>query len=123
LLARGDDARLVFDASARHRLPEDEGAHYEQLQQAPWFVQVPSGQSADTVLLKTARDTGACIVTRDHYRDHRKRYRRIIDDPTRLIDGWIESDRLVVPALDIASPITSSAFEIGTPLQAAKAGL
>ncbi|MGH8432560.1 MAG: NYN domain-containing protein, partial [Solimonas sp.] len=106
LLTAGHQALLYFDASARYRLGSEAGL-YERLAQHPRYViEVPSGSAADAVMLRHATSSGACILSRDQYRDYRKRYRRLIDDPTRLMAGTVEQDRLLVPflALDMALP-------------------
>lgn len=111
LLAEGYQAVLFFDASARYQLGEESDL-YAQLMQVPdHFVEVPSGRSADTELLKRARATGACIVSRDHFRDHRRRYRKLIDDPARLLMGFVSNEHLLVPALalDVLLPATALA--------------
>lgn len=109
LLKQGYPAVLYFDANARY-LVGDEAVVYEQLMQLPEHcIQVPSGRRADGVMLKHATAAGGCVISRDKYRDYRKRYRRLIDDPARLLMGGVKDDRLVVPALELDAPLPSSA--------------
>ena len=109
LLEQGRPARLCFDASARHRLGDEAGI-YDQLSGFPHAVtEVPSGRRADGELLRQARATAACIVSRDRFRDYRSRYRKLIDDPTRLFGGYVQEDRLQVPALEFCCPLHASA--------------
>lgn len=111
LLAARHQALLYFDASARYRLGDEAGL-YERLMQHPrYFVEVPSGKSADGVMLRHATASGACIISKDKYRDYRKRYRRLIDDPVRLMSGMVEGDRLLVPALVLDVPLPASGHE------------
>jgi len=107
----GIDARLYFDASAVHRLPVDEHDLYGRLlhEHADRAGAVPSGRSADGVMLRDARRSGACIISRDRYRDHRRRYRKLIDDPTRLLSGHVAADQIHVAALDLHAPLAETA--------------
>ncbi len=109
LLAQGHEARLYFDASARHRFPS-ELSIYEQLMQHPQHcIEVAAGRTADGLLLRDARATGASLITRDHFADHRRRYRKLIDDPTRRLSGWVEQGQLCVPGLmlEVLLPLTA----------------
>lgn len=109
LLNRGTPACLYFDASAPHQLAR-ERADYDALFAFPdLVVQAPIGRTADGMLLRHARDRDAQIVSRDRFRDHRTRYRRIIDDPSRVIGGLVEPEVLRVPGLGLAAllPATS----------------
>ncbi|WP_428311798.1 NYN domain-containing protein [Hydrocarboniphaga sp.] len=109
LLANGDQAFLYFDASARHAL-KHEGEIYQQLLQYPRpCIEVPAGRTADGVMLRYARIGGASIVSRDRYRDYRSRFRKLIDDPTRLLPGFVADDLLQVPALELAAPVPATA--------------
>ncbi len=108
LLAAGHAVQLYFDASAPHRLLPDATLYRQLLRYASAVVEVPSGRSADGVLLRLARASGASIISRDHYGDHRRRYRRLIDDPTRLIPGWVRDDLLQLPSLGLALPLAAS---------------
>ena len=111
LCAGGREARLFFDASARHHFA-DEVAVYETLQQQPGLcVQVPAGRSADAALLRQARMSGAAIVSRDHYRDHRRRYRKLIDDPARCHGGFVREGVLHVPTLGVQAPLADNAAQ------------
>lgn len=107
----GINARLYFDASAVHRLPVDERDLYGRLlrEHAGRAGEVPSGRSADGVMLRDARRSGTCIISRDRYRDHRRRYRKLIDDPTRLLPGHVAADLIHVAALDLHATLASSA--------------
>lgn len=118
LLAEGAEALLVFDAGARHQLPH-EAAHYAELMQHPHHcIEVSSGRTADGVLLRLARANGAGIVSRDHYGDHRRRYRKLIDDPTRLLPGFVKDEQLHLPNLDLRLPLPPSASAALLALQA-----
>ena len=117
LLLRRHAVQLVFDASARYRL-KDEVDLYEQLMLHPTHcIEVPSGRSADEALLKQARASGACIVSRDHYGDHRRRFRKLIDDPSRLLSGWVRDNHLQLLALSLDVALPSSAQEAWAQLQ------
>jgi hypothetical protein len=108
LLAAGHHAVLYFDASARYRL-RDEGALYEALlKDSQHCVEVPSGKPADRVLLRDAAAKGACVVSRDKFRDHRRRRRKLIDDPARLISGTVSNNRVLVPALGLDVALAES---------------
>ncbi len=101
--------RLVFDASTPFRLPEAEQAPYQRLIAEPTLaVPVPSGVPADRQLLRLARAGGAVIVSRDRFRDHRARYRRLIDDPARLLDGYASEALLTLPRLGLDAPVEGS---------------
>ena len=120
LLAAGHEALMIFDASAPHQL-RDEAALYEQLMQQPALaMQVPSGRSADGELLRRARASGACIISRDGYRDHRRRYRKLIDDPSRRFAGHVAGDQLVLPSLPLAVPLPASTEAAWLALQATR---
>lgn len=109
LLQRKAPPVLYFDASARYRLEAETGL-YERLLQHPQFcVEARSGRRADGEMLRRARAQGRCIVSCDRFRDYRSRYRRLIDDPSRVLSGFVESDRVFVPALDISAPLSTSA--------------
>lgn len=109
LLETRRTAVLYFDASAPHQLRE-EAALYAALRQHPRFcVEAPSGIPADRLMLRHATTQRACVVSRDHYRDHRRRYRKLIDDPMRLISGHIEADALRLPSWGVAQPLSASA--------------
>ena len=110
-IAAGHQAELVFDASAPYRLPDEAALYAALLQMAPWVCVVPSGRTADAMLLRKARATGGCIVSNDRYRDHRRRYRKLIDDPARLLPGWVREDCIQVPALALAIPLPVSAAQ------------
>lgn len=110
LLARGDQPMLCFDASARYQLQHEAEVYAELLAQPSLAFEVRSGIPADRVLLQQARKTGAAIISRDRFRDHRRRYRKLIDDPLRLQAGYVSNDRVVVPGLllDAALPATAT---------------
>lgn len=117
LRSAGADVRTYFDASARYRL-QAEAALYTCLMQYPDdFIEAASGRTADGLLLRHARSGGACILSRDKYRDHRRRFRKLIDDPLRLISGFVQHDRLQVPALAMDAALPSSAAEAWTQLE------
>jgi hypothetical protein len=109
LLRRGDRAQLYFDASAPHQLSHERDVYEDLLAMTGHVVQAPSRTPADRLLLRHARDRSALIVSRDRFRDHRIRYRRIIDDPARVLSGHVEADTLCVPGLDLVAPLPASA--------------
>jgi hypothetical protein len=109
--AGGHQPVLWFDASARYRL-EHEARAYAQLAKHPEHaVEVPSGRPADREMLRRATSSGACVVSRDQYRDHRRRYRKLIDDSARLMSGGVADGRVRVPSLALDAPLPSSVEE------------
>jgi hypothetical protein len=116
LRQQGASVFLVFDASTPYRCPAEEVAAYHQaLANCPDVVRVPSGQSADRWLLRRATQTGGRIISRDHFADHRRRYRRLIDDPTRRFGGFIASQQLHVSALGLIATLPAD-IGCGSPL-------
>ena len=111
LLRRGDRARLYFDASAPHRFAHERAEYDALIAMTQHVVIAPSGTPADRLLLRHARDRSARIVSRDRFRDHRVRYRRIVDDPWRLLSGWVECDTLRVPGVALNVRLPGSARE------------
>lgn len=117
LIARGRDVRLVFDASTPHRLADEERAAYDRLMAViPCALQVPSGHSADRWLLQAAKATGGVIVSRDHFRQHRRGYVSIIHNPARRLDGWVAADGVRVPGLHLMEALPESAYSTVTDL-------
>ncbi|MDO9451658.1 MAG: hypothetical protein Q7J29_02240 [Stagnimonas sp.] len=108
LLADGHRALMVFDASAPHQLKHEHDLYRQLLQHSNHCIETPSGRSADGVLLRLARLNAACIVSRDHYRDHRRRYRKLIDDASRLHAGWVRDGCIHVPSLALSAPLAAS---------------
>lgn len=111
LLAGGYSVILFFDASARSRLAHEEVVYAQLLQHPVFFIEAPVQKTADEVMLRHATATGACIVTKDLYRDHRKRYRKLIKAPGRLLAGLVQDDRVRIPAWALELPLASSANE------------
>ena len=109
LLEAGDEVLAVFDASARHQLAPERETYEALLRHPRHFVEVPSGRRADGELLRRARAGGGLIVSRDRYRDHRRRYRKLIDDPARLLAGHVHEDRVLVPLLGVAAELPATA--------------
>lgn len=111
LLERRQRTVLYFDASARHRLAHEIEVYEHLLTHPSSVTAVRSGVPADRALLREAGKQGACIVSRDRYADHRRRHRRLIDDPTRLIPGTIAADRVQLPrlSLDVPLPVSTAA--------------
>lgn len=107
--AAGHDAELIFDASAPYRMVADAELHARLLRDVPWIAAVPSGQSADRWLLRRARDSDGAVISNDRFRDHRRRFRRLIDDPARLLPGQVLDDRIEVSALGLAIPLPATA--------------
>jgi hypothetical protein len=108
LLDRGHRAWLYFDASAPHQLAHESAECEAVLACTDHVVLVRSGVPADRLLLRHARDRCARVVSRDRFRDHRKRFGRIIDDPARLLAGTVGADRVCVPGLGIEAPLPPS---------------
>lgn len=109
LLARGDRPFVVFDASARYQLPPDEQPSYANLLQSSWATEVPSGDSADGHLLKLAVDAGACVISRDRFREFRRKYRAVTRNPDRELDGTVHDDQIFVPGADLVAVLPASA--------------
>lgn len=105
LLSRGRRATLYFDASAPYRIPTEIELYRRFLQRADRCVEVPAGRPADRMILRLATTARGCVLSRDRYRDHRRRYRRLIDDADRLVSGYIQNDRLQVPGLGLDVPL------------------
>ncbi|AXQ27791.1 hypothetical protein D0B54_03490 [Solimonas sp. K1W22B-7] len=108
LLAERHDVVLYFDASARYRLGGERELYERLLQHPRYCVEVPSGKSADGVMLRDAMACGGRVVSRDKYSDHRKRYRRLIDDPQRLLSGEVREGRVLVSKLNLDVPLPAS---------------
>jgi hypothetical protein len=117
LLRRGDAVRICFDASTRHRLAAESAVYDALLGHARYAMEVRSGIDADRVLLREATRQGACIVSRDRYRDHRRRHRRLIDDPAGLLGGSVSADRVQIPGLALDLPLPPSAEAAWSALQ------
>lgn len=99
---------LYFDASTPYQLAESEVALYRTMIAIDnRLIQVPSGESADAAMLRQARATGACIISRDRFRDWRRQYRGIVGHPARLLSGGVESDRVRIAGLDDSVPLLS----------------
>ena len=117
LLAQGHRTTLYFDASARHKLGSEAELYAELMRHPMLCVEVPKGIPADREMLRQANRQSACIVSRDKFRDHRKRYRRLIDDPARLFSGAVSNDRLLIPNLCIDIALPGSAVAAWSTLQ------
>jgi hypothetical protein len=103
---RGRPARMIFDASTPFRLPAHERVAFHRLLEQPALaVAVASGVPADRQLLRLARRSGAAIISRDRFREHRARYRRLIDDPARVLGGHIAEDAFFLPGLNLVLPL------------------
>jgi L-alanine-DL-glutamate epimerase-like enolase superfamily enzyme len=106
LRARGQTLRLFFDANAAYVFPEQERALYAGLlAQCDFVTQAPSGSDADPLLLRYARDCNGVIISRDHYKDHRKRFRRLIKAPERRVQGFVQEDVVTIEALGLHAPL------------------
>lgn len=108
LRRRGHRAWLYFDASAPHQLAHERVDYDTLVALTDHVVQVPSGTPADRVLLRHARDRAGLIVSRDRFRDHRARFRRLIDDPARLLSGRVEADTLHIAGLELVAALPVS---------------
>ena len=109
LLARGDRPFAVFDANARYQLPPDEQPCYAVLLQSPLATEVPSGDSADGHLLKLAVDAAACVISRDRFREFRRKYRSVTRNPYRRLDGTVRDDQIFVPGAHLVASLPASA--------------
>lgn len=112
LRARGQPVGLIFDASARHRLGEEASLYRHLLEGSAEISEVPSGRPADRELLRQARAKDALLLSRDRFRDHRLRYRRLIDDPARVFGGYVADDRIHIPMLVRDVPLPASVAAI-----------
>lgn len=101
--------QLYFDANTRYRLGDERALYERLLEHSRFCVEVPSGKRADGLMLRAATAAGGLVVSRDKYRDFRKRYRRLIDDPARLLAGSAGGGRLRVPGLGVDLPLPVSA--------------
>ncbi len=108
---------LYFDANTRYRLGEERELYERLLAHSRHCIEVPSGKRADGLMLRAATACGGVIVSRDKYRDYRKKHRRLIDDPARLLGGGVRAGRLRVPALEIDTALPASAQEAWDSLQ------
>lgn len=111
MLEAGHPATLYFDASTRYQVPAEAESYVRVLQFPASIIEVPSGRTADAVMLKQARDAGARVISRDRFRDHRRRFRRLIDDPARMLSGMVYDDCLRVPALELIVPLPATVDE------------
>lgn len=102
----GYQVQLVFDASTSHQLAEHEWDVYRALLMlADVAVQVPSGTSADRHLLTLAKASGARVISRDRFRQHRRKFRSIVGPPDRRVDGVVSGDCIHLPAIDCRMPL------------------
>ena len=95
---RGIDYKVLFDASSRHKLGDDERALFEQLigTRPERFSQVPAQTRADDFLLMLADDEpGAKIVSNDVYRDYAARF-PWVGDRARFIRGMVLGGRVLL---------------------------
>lgn len=126
LRARAQLVRLIFDASARYRLGAEAALYLRLLDDVAGVHEVPSGRPADRELLRQARAQDALLLSRDRFRDHRRRYRRLIDDPARVFGGFVAADQVHVPALALrralpATPDSLLGVLVGAGAAAARA--
>ena len=106
LLGQGSCVGLIFDASAGYQLPASEHAVYTQLLQSPALaLQVPSGHSADRQLLTQAKAMKAAVISRDRFRQHRRKFRSIVGSLTRSLSGGVMGDQIHVPQLGLSCPL------------------
>nr|MBV6631242.1 hypothetical protein [Oceanococcus sp. HetDA_MAG_MS8] len=119
LLEQGRRAILVFDASAVHQFLEAErGLYAELLQASDCCLQVPSGTSADIFLLEAAKADGGVVISRDRFREHRRRFRSIVHAAQRRMDGFVAEDHLHIERLQLRQPLPPSAAQAWEQLQA-----
>lgn len=112
LLQAGFPARVILDASARHRLQDGDGLP-ALIDAFPGHLrQVPSGVPADRELIRCARVEGGRIISRDRFRDHRRKFRRFIDTPGCILAGGIEADRIRIPHLEFSAALHSSSSSV-----------
>ena len=105
LRARAQLVRLIFDASARYRLGAEAALYLRLLDDVAGVHEVPSGRPADRELLRQARAQDALLLSRDRFRDHRRRYRRLIDDRARVFGGYVADESIHIPMLALAVPL------------------
>lgn len=105
LQARAQLVRLIFDASARYRLGAEAAQYLRLLDAVAEVHEVPSGRPADRELLRQARAQDALLLSRDRFRDHRRRYRRLIDDRARVFGGYVADESIHIPMLALAVPL------------------
>ena len=110
LLRAGLPTSMVFDASARYRLGDEAALCARLLRYPEQVIEAPSGLPADRLMLRRATRLGARVLSRDRYRDHRRRHRRLIDDPARLIAGGVREDRLSLPMLGLILDLPATAL-------------
>lgn len=118
LMQSGYIPRLYFDANAPYVFTAD-AEHYRRLLETipSLVIQVPSGKRADGLMLKEANAQRGRVISRDKYRDYRRKYRRLIDDPARLIPGEVRNERIAVPDLPLECCVyatTSAALDAFT---------
>ena len=118
LLRAGCNAQMVFDASARYQLAGETVIYTQLIQRPTWAIEVPSGRTADGVMLRQARTSGGGILSRDRFRDHRRRFRKLIDDPTRLVAGHVTDETLIIPLLSLHAPLPRSTRDALAELEA-----
>ncbi len=111
LRASGHTARLIFDASARYQLDAEADLYTALLKFPDDVAEMPAGQPADRELIKRARESGGIIVSRDKFRDQRKKFRKLIDDPDRLISGSVQDNQVRLPAIDLFAPLAATAAQ------------
>ena len=119
LRARGQPVQLIFDASARRRLGDEAADYLRLLEGFEPISEVPSGRPADRELLRQARAQDALLLSRDRFRDHRRRYRKLIDDPSRVFGGFVADDCIHIPTLALQVPLPPT---LGAVMQALEIG-
>lgn len=112
LKRRGHPFVCICDANSRFVLEErGERLHYEHLlDNYDCIGEVPGGTQADDFLLFRAHKTGEAIITNDQYRDprYRERYKWLRSISPRLCKGIVVGGYLMIPELDIHTPIRTS---------------
>jgi Zc3h12a-like Ribonuclease NYN domain len=97
LIAQGYAPGVVFDANVGHLIAgryQHDGAMGKRLGLAEDRVMVvPKGKPADPVILETARELGAQIVTNDRYRDWAEAHPEVTT-PGYLIRGGYRDGKL-----------------------------
>ncbi len=91
--------QVLFDATARYRLPIRERDEYERLlrEKNGLFQQVPAGTKADDFLLVLADSNPAFrIITNDCYRDYKQTYSWLRTEK-RLLHGMVMGNMIFFP--------------------------
>ncbi len=104
---RNQPFKVVFDASLRHKIREEERHLYEKLlkDRPQEFLQVPAKTEADEfILLYAEENPNRMIITNDLYRDHRAAHPWAPESP-RLLSGMVIGGKLYIPKINMTVPV------------------